>query len=166
MNSSDVVHCLHHKAQCYQHHWFTEDPLKSSKRSSDSDRADTHAHVHVPFLLSGNTMFGLQVPKSSVCLSRSNIPRLSESCIFFLILSFRTERYGWEPGPDHSSQTQQRAITRFASTFCSWCLIRVTSSTPLRNRFTQSLRFLCVRGDFCRQMLPGCFEKQSDVTEA
>lgn len=98
MNSSDVVHCLHHKAQCYQHHWFTEDPLKSSKRSSDSDRADTHAHVHVPFLLSGNTMFGLQVPKSSVCLSRSNIPRLSESCIFFLILSFRTERYGGRTG--------------------------------------------------------------------
>lgn len=105
-----------------------------------------------------------QVLRVFISLQHSQIKW--ELHFFSYSIFFEQKDMEGEPGPDHSSQTQQRAITRFASTFCSWCLIRVTSSTPLRNRFTQSLRFLCVRGDFCRQMLPGCFEKQSDVTEA
>lgn len=59
-------------------------------------------------LLSVTTMSGLQVPKSTVCLSDLNIPRLSESYIyiyFFFILNRMIER--GDLGPCNILYTQQ-----------------------------------------------------------
>lgn len=48
---------------------------------------------------------------------------------FFPHFIFLNRKIEGKLGPYHSLQTQQWAIIRFVSTFCSWCLIRVTSST-------------------------------------
>lgn len=100
-------------------------------------------------LLSVSTMLGLQVPKSTVCLSYLYIRRLSESCIFFSFYLFEQNDREGKLDPYHSLQTQQWAIVRFVSTFCSWCLIRETSST-LEKRFIQSLLFSVFGWGFLR----------------
>lgn len=159
---------LHLMFHILWHYWSTDERIKNfqeefwdqSAHKPKTKHRHTSAHTvyYVLCLLSVTTISGLQVPKSTVCLSYLNIPRLNENCI----LSF------WEGklGPYHSLQTQHGAVIRFVSTFCSWWLISVTSSTLEKKIYSINSFSLCLGKDFWGQILPGFIEKRSDVTEA
>lgn len=111
-----------------------------------------HRHIHREIyylyytLLSVTTTLGLQVPKSTVCLSCWNIPKFSENWIFSPCYLHKQNDREEKLAPCYNFQTQQWAIIRFVSTFCSWCIIRVTSRTleNTRKRDLPNHSFFCV----------------------
>lgn len=84
-------------------------------------------------LLSATTMLGLQFPTLTACLSCFNIHQIRWGKHFI----FLKRAMEWESS---GFQTQQWTIITFVSTYCSWCLIKVTLSA-LENKIYKVIPF-------------------------